>query len=185
LAVGYDPVVADQRFQNKLLTKDKLVVANNAPYDFIIVYDVLDHCEDPVAALKFIEELATPQTKVIVRNHPFCSRHGKHLFTALNRAFLHMFLDDLELVRLCGTSGEWTRPVLRPLTEYRNWLTHTKFDIAMETAVTTPVESFFTTPDNYLLRDKIITKYEGEDPSRHMQVDFVDYVLRKKTHTII
>jgi 2-polyprenyl-3-methyl-5-hydroxy-6-metoxy-1,4-benzoquinol methylase len=185
LAVGYDPAGKDERFQNKLLTKDKLVAANNAPYDFIVVYDVLDHCEDPVAALKFIEDLASMQTKVIVRNHPFSSRHGKHLFTTLNRAFLHMVLDDIELVRLCGSAGMPTRPILRPVAEYRGWLANTKFNIELETPVTTPVEPFFLNPDNYLVRDKLVGKYQGEDPTRYMQIDFMDYVLKKRTQVVI
>jgi 2-polyprenyl-3-methyl-5-hydroxy-6-metoxy-1,4-benzoquinol methylase len=186
LVVGYDiKGPSEHREAKKIFTKDKVVVANHAPYDFIILYDVLDHTEDPVGNLKFIEEISTPQTKIIVRNHPFCARHGKHLFTTLNRAFLHMFFDDMELTRLCGYTGIYTQPVLRPMIEYRRWLSHTNFETVMETPITTPVESFFTDPENYMLRDKLVAKYNGEDPTRHMQIDFVDYVLRKKNQVII
>lgn len=186
LAVGYDiQGPSEHREERKVFTKDKVVVGNNAPYDFIIVYDVLDHCEDPVGTLKFIEEMSSPKTKVVVRNHPFCSRHGKHLFTTINKAFLHMFLDDLELVRMCGTSGDYTRPVLRPVVEYRNWISHTKFQIELEAPAVTPVEPYFIDPNNYILRDKIAAKYDGEDPGKHMQMDFVDYVLRTKTQIVI
>jgi 2-polyprenyl-3-methyl-5-hydroxy-6-metoxy-1,4-benzoquinol methylase len=185
LAVGYDVKASEHREPSKVFTKDKLVVANNAPYDFIIVYDVLDHCEDPITVLKHIEDLCLPHTKVFIRNHPFCSRHGKHMFTTMNKAFLHMFFDDMELVRLCGNSGEFTRPVLRPLFEYRAWLAQSNFNVELETASTTPIEQYFLKPENYLLRDKILARYENDDPTRHMQIDFVDYVLRKKAHVII
>jgi hypothetical protein len=96
-----------------------------------------------------------------------------------------MIFDEMELVRLCGTAGLPTKLILRPVSEYRAWLANTKFSVEMETPVTTPVEPFFLNPENYMVRDKLIGKYMGEDPTRHMQIDFMDYILKKNNQFVI
>lgn len=98
LCVGYDIVQSgklswENKQENHLLTTNFQKVIENAPYDIVVLYDVLDHCENPEEILNNIKSVCRNGTKVYVRCHPYTSRHGGHLYKDDNRAYLHLHED--------------------------------------------------------------------------------------------
>jgi len=191
-AVGFDPNAKLRENDNWVIINKKDFVSNNAPYDTIIAFDTLDHCEDPIEELKYIESVSSINTKIIIRNHPFCSPHGKHLFTTINKSFVHMFFDDIELMRLYGNSGFFTQPVLKPIKEYRSWISQTGLEIVSEVAIESKkpnlefgIDPYFSDSKNYLIKNKIKDKYKNDKYEDHMKIEFVNYKLKKNKQVII
>lgn len=119
ISVGYD--TKEQWSGTTSLSSDWGFVEARAPYDVVLVYDVLDHSEEnPVECLKKIKKVLGEGGIVVVRCHPWCSRNGTHCYTSVNKAFLHYFFTEDELYEM-GAPGIFTRKVLHPLSTYENW----------------------------------------------------------------
>ena len=185
-SVGYDVKSdwrlskSDWRFNppdNLLFTTNLDEVKQNAPYDIILAYDVLDHCViDPLLALTQIRDLTKPDSRVYVRNHPWCSRHGGHLYLQKNKAFAHLVFDEVELERMCGISSPDVIKIYTPSGTYKDWFGKAGFAIKRENILNTPVEEFFFS--NVSIRKKL-KSYWGDTYSmrENMSVDFADYLL--------
>jgi len=65
----------------------------NTKYDFILINDVLDHAADPLDMLEQVNKIRNPETKIVVRCHPWTSRHGTHVYKQMNKAFLHLIFN--------------------------------------------------------------------------------------------
>jgi 2-polyprenyl-3-methyl-5-hydroxy-6-metoxy-1,4-benzoquinol methylase len=181
LSVGYDLKVNWGNFQDTsklLLNGDYQDVLKHAPYDVVLLYDVLDHYKgNPLEALHRIKDILSPRGRVYIRNHPWCSRHGTHLYEQINKAFLHLILDEVELARIGGYASEHTIKLTRPVDTYREWFHKAGFSIKNEIILTNPVEPFFTSFDNAIIKEKVTKHWDGEDPTRYMSLQFVDYLL--------
>jgi 2-polyprenyl-3-methyl-5-hydroxy-6-metoxy-1,4-benzoquinol methylase len=181
LSVGYDLKTNWGNFQDTtrlLLTGNFQDVLKHAPYDVVLLYDVLDHYKgNPLEALHRIKEILSPRGRVYIRNHPWCSRHGTHLYDQVNKAFLHLVLDEVELARLGGYASEHTIKLVRPVDTYREWFRKSGFNIKNEIILTSPVEPFFTSFDNAIIKERVTKHWDGEDPTRYMSLQFVDYLL--------
>lgn len=161
-------------------THDKTVVDQNAPYDAVFLYDVLDHSTDPIAILKHIAAVTHPESMIYVRCHPWCARHGGHLFKTINRAYFHYFISD-ELGRLISPDYP-TQKVIHPLGTYGNWFSAAGLKIKSEEPIQTTPEPFF-----YALADTIKSHWatsplaefaEGRIfPAFPMSIEFVDFTL--------
>lgn len=174
--IGYDIKPQWKVYDN--LTDDWALVEANAPYDIILAHDVLDHIEhyDPIEALKKMKSVLSPDGHIYVRNHPWSSRHGGHVYLRKNLAFLHLVLDDVELMRIGGLESSYNIKVRTPLETYPYWFEQAGLTIDSELSLKTPVEDFFK--NSACLYNRIIKQWdEGQDPFIHMQIDFVDYVL--------
>ena len=68
-------------------------VANNGPYDMILLYDVLDHCRDISDIFNKIRSIIHKGSVVKCRLHPWVSKHGGHYYKKLNKAYVHLFLE--------------------------------------------------------------------------------------------
>jgi len=181
LSVGYDLKINWAQFQDTsrlLLTGDFQEVMKHGPYDVVLLYDVLDHYKgNPLEALHRIKDMLSPRGRVYVRNHPWCSRHGTHLYNQINKAYLHLLLDEVELARIGGYASDHTIKLIRPVDTYREWFHKAGFTIKNEIILTQPVESFFTSFDNAIIKEKAAKHWDGEDPTRYMSLQFVDYLL--------
>lgn len=175
-AMGYDIKPQWEACSN--LTDDWDEVEKNGPYDVILVHDVLDHIEhyDPIEALKKMKSVLSSDGHIYVRNHPWSSRHGGHVYTQRNLAFLHLVLDDVELMRIGGLETSYNIKVRTPLETYHYWFEQSGLIVDSELPIKTPVENFFK--DSVCLYNRIVKQWdEGQDPFVHMEIDFVDYVL--------
>ena len=174
--MGYD-IKSQWKVYNNL-TDDWALVEQSAPYDVILVHDVLDHIEqyDPIEALKKIKSVMSPDGHIYVRNHPWSSRHGGHIYLQKNLAFLHLILDEVELTRVGGLEAEYNIKVRTPLETYRHWFDQAGLKVESEMPIKTPVEDFFK--KSISLYGRLAKQWEvGQDPFVHMEIDFVDYVL--------
>lgn len=190
--VGFDSVVPNMTDvpgyppTNMLLTDDINLVHENGPYDYVLLYDVLDHLTgiDPVDVLKTVKTVLKPEGNILVRVHPWCSRHGPHFFRQLNKAFIHLVFTDDELESK-GVKGENINKIIHPLTTYRGWFASASLTVVQETPTNDFVEDYFRQP---ILAERIQMAWkESVDdnlragttfPDFQMGMSFIDYVLR-------
>ena len=156
-----------------LLTTDFAKVAAEGPYDLVILYDVLDHCVDPVAALNQIKSVCTPQAKIFVRCHSWMSRHGAHLYKQLNKAWLHVFFTEEELVKM-GLKMEFTQKYVFPIAKQTSWFNEVGLKTHGSDVIKTAVEPFFRQP---ALVARYPAEFKGQFPEFQMSQVFNDYKL--------
>lgn len=178
--VGYDIEMHDwKKLESNLLFTNKWEdVEKNAPYDFILIYDVLDHSlVDPIEILQKINNISHEQTKVYVRNHPWCSRHGSHFYHKLNKAYLQLILTENELIKL-GVEEYFTRKIIYPISTYTNWFEKSGFEIIFQNLIAENVENFF---EKEIIKQRIRSHYKNQDlPLFQMKICFLDFILKKK-----
>jgi 2-polyprenyl-3-methyl-5-hydroxy-6-metoxy-1,4-benzoquinol methylase len=193
ISVGYD--IKDdnwQRFtlgENAILSTDWEKVKNHASYDAVLLYDVLDHLKDEdeaVSVLKNIRDVLDDKGKIFVRCHPWCSRHGTHLYQSINRAYLHLCLDEENITKL-GYKFLPTIKIIHPLQTYDRWFQAAELHTVSWNVVREQVEPFFHQPPIAALIKKNWKDSPEETlakghhyPSWQMEQQFVDYVLVKK-----
>lgn len=177
-AIGYDVDGSKFKFHAPDFTTDFEYVKSKAPYDVVLMHDVLDHIVliDPIQALSQARSVMSRNGRLYVRNHPWCSRHGGHLYQRKNKAFLHLVFDQVELTRIGGFESEPNVRVLTPLETYRYWFSQAGFKIVSEIPVKDKVEEFFLNPS------AINTRIRKHFPDPHtmvnyLEISFVEYVL--------
>jgi hypothetical protein len=158
-------------------------VAKHAPYDVILVHDVLDHITviDPITALKQIRSVLHQSGKVYVRTHPWSSRHGGHLYKQINKAFLHLILDDVELTRVGGWTCEHNIRVIRPLPTYQHWFHQAGFQIKSEMPVRRKVEDLFLQPSH--IHSRLVDLWgKEEEVEPNLEIELVEYILEANSN---
>ena len=170
LAVGYDinPQKWDQ-FEEQILTTDLTKVVELAPYDTILMFDVLDHINDPVSTLKQIYNLLALDGLVFIRCHPWSSRHATHLFE--QKAFAHLVFTESELKKM----GETPRKCPSKVTSekvYRQWFREAGFRIKSVKKEECPIEEFFT--ENEFVKKRI---EDSVGHTKHLNIEYIDYIL--------
>jgi len=185
VSVGYDKTKKGQLIWEKedgfLLTVDLEKVRSKAPYDVILLYDVLDHTEDPSEVLKIAKSLLSSDGTIYVRCHPWCGRHGGHAYRSINKAFVHLIFDDEELERL-GLSLEPTKKTIYPLKMYEVAIRSAGMDLPEPEVERQEVEGFFRDRDEVSRRILLrfgIPEWQHEKPAFQMSQCFVDYRLKK------
>ena len=150
-------------------------------YDLIILYDVIDHCDNPLDVVDKIKSLLAPNGIVYVRCHPWISKHGSHVYKqGLNKSYIHLFLTYEELTENIDEPPLFVRRELNPLDAYQHWFND--FEISKERVIREELGEFFLVPD---FKELVITEQELPE-ERHekffedMEIQFVDYVLGKK-----
>lgn len=186
LGVGFDvqklgALVWEEQIENCLLTTDFEKVKSNGPYDVVLLYDVLDHASDQNKVLDDVKSVCNKNTLVIIRCHPWCSRHGTHLYTTLNKAFVHVVFSDEELTDL-GLPTSIVQPLIAPLNHYRGLFAVNGFCIKNEKIIDGKVERFFK--ENQLVKSRIMKRWNRDSskefPVFQLEQSFVDYKLMLK-----
>lgn len=173
ISVGFDIAPFQRKEIKAFCTNDWNKVREFAPFDVVLIYDVLDHCiENPVDLLLKIREVLQKSSTVYVRLHPWISRHGSHLYHDLNKAFLHLIAPK-RLLKKIGAKELFTRQLNNPLEEYESWFENAGFDVVFKNVINEQVEEFFIDFEKdfkkKLNSDKFIDR---------LKICFVDYVLR-------
>lgn len=187
VSVGFDIKKFDNNIWNK---KDIFLtdswedinrdVEKNGKYDFVTVYDVIDHIEGDLD--NSLARLASVASSLIyVRCHPFCSRHGFHFYNQLNKAFVHLIFSKKELLEL-GLHQEHHTICLNTPTNFYSVILSNKFHTLDFDVVRTPVEDFIK--NNDLIKKRIknnwYSEFEG-DIFEHISCSFVDIILTAKS----
>lgn len=191
VSVGYDikrspnsKLKWEEKEGDFLLTTDFEKAKAAGPYDVILMYDVLDHCEGdtPASVLSKAASLLADGGRMYVRFHPWCGRHGGHVYKKLNKAFAHLVFSQDELRNL-GAEAESAQRVFAPLNTYANIIETAGLKQESEPEIDSQeVESFFS--ENPLVRERILkhwglTEWGSSPPAFQMSQCFVDYVLKK------
>jgi 2-polyprenyl-3-methyl-5-hydroxy-6-metoxy-1,4-benzoquinol methylase len=191
-AVGYDispPKIKnspwDVKYDSLVLTSEFDAVKSNGPYDEILIYDVLDHAEDPVDVLKMAKSVLSENGLIRVRCHPWCSRHGGHLYRQINKAFVHLVFNELELSEMgivCDNTIK--KKVIYPIATYEKYIAQANLSKISIEADNQKPESFFSETPIVAERIKLSlpedngTKRREEFPSFQIQQCFLDFVLQ-------
>lgn len=184
-AAGYDlerrgSLGWEERTDNLLLTTDLERVRNEGPYDVILIYDVLDHAENPLEVLFTAKSVLSEEGSIFLRCHPWCSRHGGHLYRKLNKAFAHLVFSEEEL-RGMGVECEVKQKVLQPMNHYSDMIREAGLSASQPEVEYREVERFFQ--ENPLVKSRILTSFgatewQYEKPAFQMSQCFLDYVLK-------
>jgi SAM-dependent methyltransferase len=184
--VGYDPKQdpnwAGRSKENLVLTSDKQAVADHAPFDLIVLYDVIDHVvgQDPEELMKWLAGLLSSSGQVFVRAHPWTSRTGGHVYETANKAFVHLTMTPDELAKAGLAVKEPNLKVIRPMAAYEHWFKAAGLEVEEKRVKTTDVEDFFSGP----IMERIAKinwdgKIEPDVARKILANHFIDYALRK------
>lgn len=124
-SIGYD-IIANKLWdeftvaehQNfAYFTTDFAKVKWHAPYDYILLYDVIDHIERNTleSVVDSLNELITDKTIIKIRCHPWTSIHGGHMYETLNKAYAHLLLSDETIAKY---QKEYCNKIDRPVMTY-------------------------------------------------------------------
>jgi 2-polyprenyl-3-methyl-5-hydroxy-6-metoxy-1,4-benzoquinol methylase len=157
-----------------------------ASFDVILLYDVLDHAEKPQEVLERVGKLLAPNGIVYVRCHPWTSRHGGHMYRTLNKAYVHLAVDDVHLKRM-GYTTEPMRKVLRPLKHYKEIIQAAGFKAVRDYVKNDPMENFFRNNENvkkalhrHWDTERLRTPPLDDAKINHiLEIEFVDFVLQQ------
>jgi 2-polyprenyl-3-methyl-5-hydroxy-6-metoxy-1,4-benzoquinol methylase len=178
LSIGYDIDLSKIKYEGEF-TSEFEEIKRKGPYDVILIHDVLDHAIklDPIQILIQAKSVLAYGGRIYVRNHPWCSRHGAHLYEKKNKAFLQLVFDSSELVRIGGLVPEQNVKIMRPIETYRHWFVESGLTIVCETPIRDAIEPFFRTPS--IATDRIKAHFEDEaDMKNQLEISFVEYILR-------
>ena len=185
-SLGYDIDLSQCKFENKNFTSNFDDVVKNGPYDIILVHDVLDHIisKDPITVLQDLHNILNVDGLIYVRNHPWSSRHGGHLYNKLNKSFIHLILDEIELTRCYGIQPEHTLKITTPIETYNQWFNESNLEIKSQLIIKSNVETMLL--DNPVIKEKIINQFENKDNCiQNLEIDFIEYVLKKRINILL
>lgn len=188
VSVGYDISAAgdlswESEGEGFLLTTDLKKVESKGPYDVILLYDVVDHVDGDISSvIKAAGSFLADEGVMILRCHPWSSRHGGHLYRKMNKAFVHLVLTPEEM-GLLGLDPPPSQKIIMPLEVYDEAIRSSglKKQKGPESDVQ-DVEPFFWT--NHLVRTRIFRSFglnlsSSEMPKSQLSICFVDYWLGK------
>jgi 2-polyprenyl-3-methyl-5-hydroxy-6-metoxy-1,4-benzoquinol methylase len=174
-AVGYD-IASDAHWDQPFFTDNWNRIGRHH-FDFVILYDVIDHCLDPIDVMNKIKSCLKPNGTVYVRCHPWTSRHAMHLYKqGLNKAYIHLFLTWAEIVGLTNEDPMVTRIEKDPLVAYSWWFRD--FAIEKQRLIKEPVSDFFHNP---AFKDLLKEEQRVENIDKFlelMEIQFCDYQLQ-------
>lgn len=186
-SVGYDTIRNprsifewDNKKDKFLLTTDFSKVESEGPYDTILIYDVLDHAQDPKEVLAKAKSVLAEDGRIYVRTHPWTSRHGGHAYRKINKAFVHLVFTEEEL-RSMGVELEHNVKSMRPVDNFNSWLEGSGLKKSTDPELDQQqVEPFFK--ENPIIRKRILDNFGIEEwteglPEWQMSQCFWDYVL--------
>lgn len=175
VSLGYD----NQKQWNDnvdCLTTDFDEVVRNMPYNIILLFDVLDHCKNPVELLKQVKSVAAPDAYIFCRCHPWISKHGGHVYQTINKAYVHVFFTDDELEQL-GVKMSFNQKVLFPIDTMKKWISESGLVISSHKMWSGKVSEFFE--NNDLIKKRVPAKFD-KFPTWQMSQNFNDYELKLK-----
>lgn len=181
LSVGYDVVKSgtltwEEEKDSQLLTSNFDLLKTYGPFDSILLYDVLDHVEDYADVLNKIKSLSHENTKYFFRLHPWCGRFASHLYTKLNKGYIHLVFSETEL-QIMGLEMGYVRKILFPIATYNSWFKES-FSFLKNTVEKEAIHPFYS--KNELVKNRILsnwkgTNIEGNWPDFQLSMNYLDY----------
>ena len=150
-------------------------------FDFVMIYDVLDHCVDPINVMAQVRSCIKPDGIVFVRCHPWTARHATHMYKhGINKAYWHMFLTWDEVAEHTQEEPMFTRVEKDPVEAYRWWFKD--FNTEKERIIEEDVSEFFLVPafKELLANEQQMPLNEIDGYLAKMRIQFVDYCISPK-----
>lgn len=164
-------------FSNWASVQDE--VSKNGKFDYVFLYDVLDHLtwENVSIASSKIHDVC--KEYVFIRCHPFCSRHGYHLHTKLNKAFVHLVFSPDELFSLNLIPAEKDTIFVVNVDFYTS-LFSKKFNIISEHKMIDSVDNFFKANPFIMkrIKDRWYSGLEQNEILSNLSCSFIDFILK-------
>jgi len=184
-SIGYDIIKSEKsklnwevEENNFLLTTNFDKIKEKGPYDIIMIYDVLDHAENPEDVLIKAKSVLSDNGKIYLRCHPWCGRHGGHYYRQINKAFVHLVFTEQELNNMGYVLEERNNNVLFPIRDYQELFRKCGINKESEDIEKQTYEDFFD--KNQIVANRIKTLFGINDfPKFQIEQCFHDYVLRK------
>jgi 2-polyprenyl-3-methyl-5-hydroxy-6-metoxy-1,4-benzoquinol methylase len=174
---SWDAKIADNLF----FITDHNIIKSHAPYDLIILYDVIDHMlGDHALTLKRLGQLLNDDGKIFIRAHPWTSRHGSHLYEKINKAYLHLIVTPDEVSDIPWGEVEYTHKIVRPMGAYESWFKHANLEIISKDVQHGAIEEFFDELLDRIIKITWNGKIDRETAKKIMSIEFIDYVLENK-----
>ena len=162
---------------NIISTDNFRIVEQFAPYDYIIINDVLDHLDKPVFWLKRLTPLLNKtNSRMFVRCHPWTSRNGTHLSHQMNKAYLHLLLSDDELGTL-GIKNKFTRKITDGLESYKRFFEESSLKILTHRIYTKSLDVEFMKNAIIVQRFKNNTHLE-KSLYETLEIEYIDFELK-------
>jgi 2-polyprenyl-3-methyl-5-hydroxy-6-metoxy-1,4-benzoquinol methylase len=188
--VGYDikedPNWPGRSKDNLILTTEKPMVTSSAPYDVVVLYDVLDHLqgEDPEAFMQWISSMVVSGGRIFTRTHPWTSKTGGHFYETANKAWLHLALTPDELAKAGLTTKEPNLRIIRPMAAYELWFKNAGLTVEDKQVKAEEVDEWFTRNEHNSLLQRIIKvtwagTVDETVARRIMSNQWIDYLLKK------
>lgn len=155
-------------------------VLANAPYDTILLHDVIDHAPPDLLeiSLRQLIDYSGKDVKLIVTAHPFPSRHGGHIHESKNLAFLHLLCSEDELANLgirCAYNNRWSRPQAA----YENMFARLNLKILHKEIDTDTVEPWVISQLLPIIMKRIYdNNISAEQAEKILSVSWVQYILQ-------
>lgn len=182
-AYGYD--IEDQNWNQRIGKFTSDIGAIDGKFDIIFVYDVLDHTNNPVKLLNEIISLLGCDGSIYLVCHPWCSRHGSHLYKQINKAYIHLVFSNEELESMGYKYGN-VRRLIHPMNDYNGLFKHVKLKKFSENIISKPIESFFV--KNALVANRIFNTWKDSPdldirngkkfPAFQMEQEFCEFILK-------
>jgi len=182
-AYGYD-VEKKWHEDDPALTTDPDTIKRAGPFSHILLYDVIDHVSQDQAQvmLENVKSIASAnaggKTTIIIRTHPWLSRHGAHTYYKINKAYAHLFLTEQELPNY---TAEKVNKILRPMKYYDELFKSAGLIAETVNIVNRPIESFFKQAqvlDKFKELTEMTTASDFETWFEHvLSIEFVDYKI--------
>ncbi len=183
--VGYDivPQKSWSKFQNSpvFFTSSK-EDGFGEPFDFIFCYDVIDHLEreQPYEFMTWAASLLDSNGTMIVRAHPWTSRHGSHSYEVVNKAYIHLALTPQELINN-EIPIDCSLRLVRPLASYEAIFKKAGLKVVNKNTATVDLEPFF---DDAIIERINKINWRGnislEITRKIMVTQFIDYQLERE-----
>lgn len=165
-ALGYD--IEKQNWgETNFLTTNNTLIHQKGKYDIIMLYDVIDHAEDPVEVMNDVASLLEEDGTIYVRCHPWYSRHGGHMYHKLNKAFINLIFTEDELKKLNLLPDKSNN-----INEYEPIFKEVELKIKDKSTIKGNVENFFK---KEIIAKRISQRIEEEK----LGINFIDYQLVK------
>ena len=182
-SVGFDikkqgDLIWEKEENGLLLTTKYENLVKRMPFDIILIYDVIDHIENDeiVSFLAKAKTLMNQKGTIYLRCHPFCGRHGGHIYKELNKAFAHLILTDAELAVLGVKNDHQQEKIFKPMRVYEKCIHDAILKIRKRNIIESPVEEFFKNEPQ--LYSRILERFDAQDfPEFQMKQEFIDYEL--------
>lgn len=132
-----------------------------------------------------LKQVTKSGTSIYIRCHPFCSRHGTHLYQQLNKAYVHLVFTEEEQ-KAMGLTPLFIRKIIHPMITYKYWFKLAGFNLSKKDQVyKETIEPFFSTNPIVAKRIQSHWKESHEEslrtgkrfPDLQLNQCFVDYKI--------